>query len=73
MFKRITKRLEAVNVEGGQRMVMIKAIRSCGIQISSRESTKNIKRMFVKVMEMPQKPYYDGVIEHAMLQNLEAD
>lgn len=73
MFKRITKLLKRINDDGDQRMVMIHVIRSGGIQISSRESTKNIKRMFVKIMEMPQKPHYDGVIEHAMLRNLQAD
>lgn len=73
MFKRITKKLKALNDEAEKRIILIKAIRRCGIHISHRESTRNMESMFIKLMEMNKKPYYDGVIEQLMLRNLRAD
>ena len=55
------------------RSIMLNAIRSCGIPISNKESTKKITELFVRLMEMKDKPHYDGVMEHLMERNLRDD
>lgn len=66
MLKKVTQKLKAFNDEVEQRVIMVNALKSVGIPISNKITDQDLTCMFVKVMEIKDKPYYDGVIERLL-------